>query len=144
MGAAALVLDASVLLKWALKDPGESDSAAALALFHRWLEGRYVIFLPALWAYEVGNVLGLRNPNRAEELMDTFLGYSFHEVGISSVVCRRTYALTRQWRVSFYDAVYHAVALLHNGRLITADESYHRRARGIGHIELLRDFSVSA
>lgn len=138
-----LVPDASVLLKWALKGPEENDSAAATMLFDRWLEGRIELVLPKLWAYEVGNVLGLRNPSRAEELMDLFIGYSFHEVGLTSTICKRTYSLTRQYRVSFYDAIYHAVALLHNGTLITADEAYHRRAAGIGHVRLLREFPES-
>jgi predicted nucleic acid-binding protein len=88
-------------------------------------------------------VLGLRNPSRAEELMDIFIGYSFHEEELSSTVCKRTYSLTKQCRVSFYDAIYHAVALLHNGTLITADEVYHRHAAGIGQVRLLRDFSIS-
>jgi predicted nucleic acid-binding protein len=138
-----LVPDASVLLKWALKGPEENDSVAATKLFDRWMEGNVKIVLPKLRAYEVGNVLGLRNPSRAEELMDIFNGYSFHEVELSSIVCRKTYSLTKQCQVSFYDAIYHAVALLHKGMLITADEAYHRHAAGIGQIRLLRDFPVS-
>lgn len=138
-----LVPDASVLLMWALKGPEENDSVAATKLFDRWMEGKVEIVLPNLWAYEVGNVLGLRNPSRAEELMDIFIGYSFHEVELSSIVCRKTYSLTKQCQVSFYDAIYHAVALLHKGMLITADEAYHRHAAGIGQIRLLRDFPVS-
>ena len=138
-----LVPDASVLLKWALKGPEENDSIAATNLFEHWMEGKVEIVLPRLWAYEVGNVLGLRNPSRAEELMDIFLGYGFHEVDLSTTVCRKTYTLTRQCRVSFYDAIYHAVALLHNGTLITADEAYHRQSVGIGQVRLLRDFPIS-
>jgi predicted nucleic acid-binding protein len=138
-----LVPDASVLLKWALKGPEENDRVAATKLFDRWMEGYYEIVLPSLWAYEVGNVLGLRNPSRAEELMDIFIGYSFHEVELSSTVCRTSYSLTMKYRVSFYDAIYHAVALLYKGLLITADEAYHRQAAGIGHVRLLRDFPVT-
>jgi len=49
-----LVLDASVLLKWFLQEPG-SDSA--LELKHRYLEGDVAIALPDLALYEVPNVL---------------------------------------------------------------------------------------
>jgi predicted nucleic acid-binding protein len=85
-------------------------------------------------------VLWVRNPSQAEELMDIFIGYSFREVDLSPAISRRTYSLTRTFRVSFYDAVYHAVALMHEGILITADADYHRRAAGIGQIHLLRNF----
>jgi predicted nucleic acid-binding protein len=134
------VPDASVLLKWALRGPEENDTASAAKLLDGWMEGRFDIVLPKLWAYEIGNVLWVRNPSQAEELMDIFIGYSFREVDLSPAISRRTYSLTRTFRVSFYDAVYHAVALMHEGILITADADYHRRAAGIGQIQLLRNF----
>lgn len=134
------VPDASVLLKWALKGPNENDTASAAKLLDGWTEGKFDIVLPKLWAYEVGNVLWVRNPSQAEELMEIFIGYTFHEVDLSPAISRRTYSLTRKFRVSFYDAVYHAVALMHEGILITADTDYHRRAAGIGQIHLLRNF----
>jgi len=137
-----IVLDASVLLKWALKGPEESDSSKALVLLENWAAGMFEIALPKLWAYEVGNVLGMKHPSRADELMEIFIGYSFVEVGISPEICRTTYSLVRKCRVSFYDAVYHAVALRSQGILITADEAYHRNAAGFGCIRLLRDFRL--
>ncbi len=137
-----IVLDASVLLKWALREPGESDSSNARELLENWAAGMFEMALPKLWAYEVGNVLGVKHPSRADELMDIFIGYSFAEVGISPEICRTTYSLVRKCRVSFYDAVYHAVALRFQGTLITADEAYHRNAAGFGRIRLLRDFRL--
>jgi len=134
------VPDASVLLKWALRGPEENDTASAAKLLDGWMEGRFDIVLPKLWVSEIGNVLWVRNPSQAEELMDIFIGYSFREVDLSPAISRRTYSLTRTFRVSFYDAVYHAVALMHEGILITADADYHRRAAGIGQIHLLRNF----
>jgi predicted nucleic acid-binding protein len=45
-------------------------------------------------------------------------------------------------RVTFYDAVYHAVALLRKGVLVTADEAYFRKAGNKGRVVLLRDWDV--
>ena len=139
-----LVPDASVLLKWALKGPEESDADCAARIFEGWTEGRIDIVLPKLWAYEVGSVLGVKNPAHAEELMEIFIGYSFPEVDLSPTISRMTYSLVRKCRVSFHDAVYHAVALTREGILITADANYHRRAAGIGQILLLRNYTFPA
>jgi predicted nucleic acid-binding protein len=44
--------------------------------------------------------------------------------------------------VTFYDAVYHAVAILRKGVLVTADESYFRQAANKGRVVLLRNRDV--
>ena len=44
--------------------------------------------VPTLWRYEVGNVLGLKKPKMALELMGALLAYEFDEVPL-----RNEYAL---------------------------------------------------
>jgi predicted nucleic acid-binding protein len=44
-------------------------------------------------------------------------------------------------KVTFYDAVYHAVALDKNATLITADVAYYRRASQLGNIIMLENFA---
>ena len=44
--------------------------------------------------------------------------------------------------MTFYDAVYHAVALLLKGVLVTADEAYFRKARKKGRVVMLRDWRI--
>lgn len=136
-----VVPDASVILKWGFKAPEERDRDEAAKILDAWLDGKLAILLPRLWAFEVGNVLGLKNPTHARELMDIFIGYRFPEADTSSEICHAALALMKKHRVTFYDAVYHAVALLAGGLLVTADEVYHRKARGEGNIVLLRDWS---
>jgi predicted nucleic acid-binding protein len=46
----------------------------------------------------------------------------------------------KDFRVTFYDAVYHAVALLRKGVFVTADEAYFRKAGRRGGVSLLRDY----
>lgn len=41
-----------------------------------------------------------------------------------------------------FDTLYHAVALEERATLVTADEAYFGKARGLGGIQLLADFAV--
>lgn len=61
-----LVPDASVLLKWVLESVKEADRDHALEIREAWLAGRCDIALPSLWFFEVGNILGIKQPNARE------------------------------------------------------------------------------
>ena len=135
-----IVPDASVLLKWGLDLLGEDDREQAALLQEEWLDGRVDLLLPRIWAFEVGNVLALKKPAQAEELMGIFLGYRLPEAETTPELCRATFRLMKACRVTFYGAVYHAVALLRKGVLVTADEAYFRKAGNKGRVVLLRDF----
>ncbi len=136
-----VVPDASVILKWGFRAPEESDRDKAGRLLDAWLDGKVEFLLPRLWAFEVGNVLALKNPANAAALMDVFIGYGMSEADTSPELCRATLALMKSYRVTFYGAVYHAVALLNDGLFVTADEAYHRRAGEKGNVALLRDWT---
>jgi predicted nucleic acid-binding protein len=136
-----VVPDASVLLKWAYQSPDESDSDKALAFLQAWIDGSVEMYLPKLWSYEVGNVLMTKTPDLANEIMEIFLGYRFSEVDMSTDICRKTFALMSRYRVTFYDAVYHAVAETKKGVLLTADEIYWRKVRNEKNVTRLRDWS---
>jgi predicted nucleic acid-binding protein len=137
-----IVPDASVILKWAFHAPEESERDSALALLHAWIEGKVHIILPKLWSFEVGNVLMLKKPEQSHEVMEIFLGYNFTEQDMSSDLCEETFRLMQKHRVTFYDAVYHAVAFLQKGRMLTADESYCKKVRDTKYVMSLRDWDV--
>jgi predicted nucleic acid-binding protein len=137
-----VVADASVLLKWALDPLPEDGLEQAALLQEEWLDGRIEIVLPGIWAFEVANVLALKKPAQAGELMEIFLGYRIPEAETTPELCRATFRLMKACRVTFYDAVYHAVALLRKGVLVTADEAYFRKAGNNGRIVLLRDWGA--
>ncbi len=67
-----IVPDASVLLKWVLESDDEEDRDRALEIREAWLSGKCTIILPSLWLFEVGNVLGFKQPALAEHLIKTF------------------------------------------------------------------------
>jgi predicted nucleic acid-binding protein len=135
------VPDASVILKWAFNSPDEEDADKALDFLGRWLDGKCEFIVPKLWAFECGNVLGLKNPGNAEEIMGILLGYRFTECELNQAVASAALQIMRDCKVTFYDAVYHAVALEHGGTLITADAVYQQKARAKGRIMMLQEFS---
>jgi predicted nucleic acid-binding protein len=135
-----IVPDASVLLKWAFDSPDESDKEKAVSFLKTWIDGKCEIILPKLWSFEVGNVLMMKMPEQAHEIMEIFLGYDFMECNMSLELCKETFHLMRKHTVTFYDAVYHAVALLQKGRLLTADEAYCKKVRDTKHVMSLRDW----
>ena len=135
-----IVPDASVLLKWGFPGPSERDRDKAEEVLAAWLEGKADILLPRLWAFEMGNVLALKNPGHASEMMEVFLGYRFPEAETTPDLCREAFRLVQRCGVTFYDAAYHAVALRNGGTMLTADEAYYRKASGHGSVALLHEF----
>lgn len=103
-----VVTDASVILKWVLEREGELGHDQAMRLQEALLAEEVEIRMPTLWRYEVGNVLGLKKPRMAKELMGALLAYEFDEVPL-----RTEYALDVLEHmeevpgVTFYDAAYH-------------------------------------
>jgi predicted nucleic acid-binding protein len=142
MADAIVVPDASVLLKWVLRPAGEEDGDRALAFKSAWLAGDCEIIVPTLWAFEVGNVLGIKQADTAHDLLSAMFDLRLPEVAPATYaagMCR----LMRDYRVTCYDAAYHALAIAHKGTMLTADRKYARKASGAGHIRLLSDWPTS-
>jgi predicted nucleic acid-binding protein len=137
-----LVPDASVLLKWVLPSDREEDADRALQLKAAWLEGRCELVVPALWAFEVGNVVGLKQPAEAEALLGAMLDLRLPEESAAACV-PQAYRLMRAHGVTFYDAVYHGLAIARGGVMVTADRRYVLKARRSGHLQLLADWRPS-
>jgi predicted nucleic acid-binding protein len=126
-----LVPDASVILKWVLSSPDEEDRDRALRLRDAWLAERVLLVVPSLWVYEVGNIVGRREPKLAAPLLGALLELQLDELPMSRWY-RRALALMHRHAVTFYDAAYHAVALETEGTMVTADTAYVRKASRSG------------
>jgi predicted nucleic acid-binding protein len=135
------VPDTSVLIKWAFNSPDEQNSDKALELLTHWLAGSCAFVLPGLWVYECGNVLGLKAADSAKEIMEILIDYRFDECSMTSRLSAATLQIMKDCKVTFYDAVYHAVAIDKNATLITADVAYYRKAKQLGNIILLENFA---
>ena len=135
------MVDASVAFKWLIPDAAEEDVAAAKALLVDHMEGRVAIAVPALFYYEVANILlfgrsKLPIDEAAEALRDLYaipLAVAFPAPDTADAALR----LASDHGLSYYDASYVALAETLDCTLITADQRLARRLRTDGRVRLL-------
>lgn len=127
-----IIPDASVILKWVLPIDNEADAALALQLRDYALQGEVLLSVPALWQYEVGNTLARRFPEHAGELLAALVQFEMLEPEPTNAWREATLELTKDFGVTFYDAAYHALALVSGGIFVTADQRYIKKAQSIG------------
>ena len=139
-----VVPDASVILKWVLEKGEGHEVSKALELQNAFIADDLDLQVPTLWQYEVGNVLGLKQPELAGELMKALLDYELPEVSLTPDYCQAVLRLMHEIKgVTFYDSCYHALALQSRGVYVTADKEYVKKAHRKGHISLLSDWQIS-
>jgi predicted nucleic acid-binding protein len=131
-----VVPDASVLLKWVIPT-AEEGRDAAIDIRGAAIEGRIALLVPPLWLYEVGNTLARRFPDHAARLLGALVDFGFVEMAATDEWLDRALALTSAHAVTFYDATYHALALVEGGVFVTADSDYIRKTRSAGAVQLL-------
>jgi len=136
---ALLVPDASVIIKWAVPPDNEAHVEQALALRREIVWKNRPVRLPALWFYEVGNILARRFPDQAQAQMAGLLALEMQEQDLASLL-EPALDLARRYGVTFYDASYHATALINDGLFITSDQRYLEKAAAAGHILFLADW----
>ncbi len=105
----------------------------------RWNETVHAL-VPALWLYEVGNTVARRFPTHAEAWLSALMKFGVEEAPPSPAWLAKTLELTSRHEVSFYDAAYHALALIHKGLFVTADAKYVGRAAKSGSVIALREW----
>ena len=136
-----IVPDASVLLKWVLPGTEEPDAAKAIELRDAVIAGDIDMLLPSLWLYEVGNILALKRPEVAEQSLGSLVDFGLKEAEHTPEWRQQILRLTRQYRVTFYDAAYHALAITQLGTLVTADQKYVNKTKRAGHLVLLANYA---
>jgi predicted nucleic acid-binding protein len=124
---AAVVLDASVILKWVLDAETEPGHAAASRLLDRYQQGELNLLVPPLWLYEVGNTLCLKRPADAFAALTALCDLGLSEVPFDRGVIQRAVVLAQSHGLTFYDASYLAVAEEEKTVLVTADGKFYRR-----------------
>jgi predicted nucleic acid-binding protein len=112
------------------------------------LEGSVIVLLPSLWLYEVGNTIARRFPAEAAPWLAALVKFGLEEAPWSAswlaktleLTLQLTLELTRGYEVSFYDASYYTLALIHHGTFVTADTRYVERTKELGAVAALRDW----
>jgi predicted nucleic acid-binding protein len=92
--------------------------------------------VPTLWVYEVGNILGLKAPKVADQLLAAMVDLRMTEV-TPAAYHPSIFRLMRDHHVTFHDAAYHALAIERNAIMLTADGKYVRKAGRAGHVQRL-------
>ena len=134
------VLDASIILKWVLPKNISPLQEQALSIREALVDGTIKIIVPSLWRYEVANTLGRLVPNHAFDLLTLCSDIGIQEAEESSERDKIAFDLMNQWQVSFYDASFHALAIVNDIIFITADEKYKNKVKEQSDISILKDW----
>jgi predicted nucleic acid-binding protein len=124
----SVVLDTSVVVKWFRQ--GEILAAPALKLRAAYLDGQIAIFVPALLAYELANVLRYKVDLTTGQVQDAVR--SLFDMGLewvlpTSAAMRRASEIAYACETTVYDAAFVALAESLSATYITADERLARR-----------------
>lgn len=136
----AIVADASVILKWVLPGLNESDVEKALLLRDLAIDRRIAILVPSLMLFEIGNVLSIKEPQLAEKMIKQIMSFDLHECVWTNDWLSKTLWLVNKFQVTFYDASYHALALVEGCSYITSDRQYLSKTSPAGSAIHLRDW----
>ncbi len=135
----AFVLDASVALRWLMKDGTESDLTYANFVLDQFLDPDIQVHVPSHWPLEITNVM-LRSERLA--LIDDAASEKFLEMIITAPLTidlqtaeqalDTTLYLARNYRLTPYDAAYLELAQRLECPLATLDKDLRRAAEKAG------------
>ncbi len=127
----AIVVDASVALKWVLEEENTED---AIALLHRWRELAELLLAPPIFRPEVTNALhrrvGRQEITRAQAI--DAVGFLTSAVAIREPpgIYKEALALAHEFGLKYtYDSLYVALARAEDCELWTADRQIFRSAQ---------------
>ena len=140
---AAYVVDASVAVKWFIKER-EDDREAAFALRRRHIEGQSRMIVPELFLLEVPNAIKASKRATEDELSKVIT--TLHDLDLqierhSWDVLRKANAIAWAYNLTWYDGVYVALAEVLGYPLVTADEALMRKMRGHSILVRLKDLA---
>jgi predicted nucleic acid-binding protein len=136
-----LVVDAGVIIKWLVSDPGREDDTECATRLMRWiLEGREPVLQPVHWLVEVGAVLARLRPETVEEDILMLQGLELAVDNSPALLSRARKLAVDSGQHLF--ALYHAVALeTPDAILVTADDRYVRAGSLHGSILRLSEWT---
>lgn len=119
---ADLVLDASVALKWFIDEEG---SHKARRLMRSIKGGKVLVYVPAVFSFEVANILSLKE-NISSELLFSSIRF-LYSLGLQSGInseefLEKSVRISRDFKITVYDASYVALAQDLKIDLLTADK----------------------
>ena len=137
--ASALVVDASVVVKWHLPDEELAD--VAVLVLRRFGAGTLELYAPAQIRFEVPAAITIAAGGRApritaeqcREAVEEFLALELTTVDRDELILAAL-PLVHRYGIAFSDALYLALAQDLGIPLITADRRLYERLRGLPHL----------
>jgi len=125
-----MVVDASVAVKWILREPGDE---AALALLSAYAANKLDLIAPRLLMEEVASAISKRCRRRVLSAAEGNAAYRTFALRHPRLVdsasqVNQALALSVRHHISFWDSIYLALAIDRKADLITADRRFHRAA----------------
>lgn len=132
-----MVLDASVILKWFMK---EDDSDKAMSLKETHCIGKFNIVVPDILLYEVGNALRYEPEFSPEEIKLCLK--ELYELNLNIIaplphILNLIPDIAFHYDITFYDASYICLAQILNIQFVTADEKLYNKVKILSFVNLL-------
>lgn len=140
---AGYVVDASVGVKWFVRER-EADREVALALRQRHIEGATRMIVPELFLLEVPNAIKTGRRSTEEDLAEVLTTLADLDIQVEQHtlrVLRKTNAVAWAYKLTWYDAVYVALAETLGFPCVTADEALLRKMKGHSIVLRLKDLT---
>ncbi len=140
MARRTIIPDANIFLSFIVD---EKDESGKRDLFIRDLHAHLIhVIVPSLWTYEICNRLCRLDVNdfkHSNQLFSVFKNFVTLQE-LDDDIIDVAFQITAKCQVSFYDASYHALAILFESTFITLDQKYYEKTKSLKHIKLLKDY----
>jgi len=131
------VLDASIVLKWFLK---EQDSNKAIKLKSDIINGELIAIAPDLILYELANALRYKkgyDPESVSEAINAIIDLDMEIIVPTENLLKESAVISFKKDISMYDAIYVALAKETGYKFITADQKLYQNIKKLNLAELL-------
>lgn len=142
---AGYIIDASVGVKWFIKGR-EADRDNALAIRQRHITGQTKMIVPELFLLEVLNAIKAGRRGTEEQLALVLTALADLDLTVerhTTSVLRKTNAVASAYDLTWYDAVYVALAESLGFPMVTADETLLRKMKGHSIVLRLKELAFS-
>lgn len=141
-----IVLDSCVFSKLFIK---EADSHQAHTLIEHIIKNNIKIIVPSLFVYEVLATVTIGNysVNDVYEILMDFQNTKLQLIEMNKTYVEKILKICSTGHIksgfpSFYDACYHALAMIYDCYFITADKRHFSKTHQLGNIVLLSDWQA--
>lgn len=144
--AKAVVVDASVAVKWHLRD--EDYAAESALLLQQYAQGEVELIAPTQINYEVASAISVATIGQAprlsleqgREAIEEFLSLAIRTIAAPELILE-AYPLVHQHGIALYDALYVALSLRLKTPLVNADRRLQQRAGQLSNVVWIGDYT---